>query len=86
MVHSLDEARSAISAARAGHYLDVHAWCFTPASFRVLIEDLATLDYIKCRETAFFPTEGNEFFIALGPNGIGAGVSRKELAIIACRE
>jgi hypothetical protein len=45
--------------------LDVHAWCFTPASFRLLVHDLNLLGLVKLQPVQFFPTEGHEFFIAL---------------------
>ncbi len=45
--------------------LDVHAWCFTPASFRLLIHDLNLLGLTTLRPVQFFPTEGHEFFVAL---------------------
>jgi hypothetical protein len=45
--------------------LDVHAWCFTPASFQLLIHDLNLLGLITLQPVQYFPTEGHEFFIAL---------------------
>ena len=45
--------------------LDVHAWCFTPASFRLLIHDLNLLGLTTLQPIQFFPTEGHEFFVAL---------------------
>jgi predicted SAM-dependent methyltransferase len=60
-------------------YVDCHAWCFTPHSFRLMIQDLYDLGLIKMREVGFFPAEGCEFFIALSRNGTGSGLSRLEL-------
>jgi hypothetical protein len=45
--------------------MDVHAWCFTPASFRLLIHDLNLLGLTTLQPIYCFPTEGHEFFIAL---------------------
>lgn len=45
--------------------MDVHAWCFTPASFRLLIHDLNLLGLTVLQPIRLFPTEGHEFFIAL---------------------
>ncbi|NOT46868.1 MAG: hypothetical protein HOP17_03840 [Acidobacteria bacterium] len=60
-------------------YIDCHAWCFTPHSFRLLIHDLYELGFIRMKEIAFFPSVGCEFFIALGRNGQGSGLSRLEM-------
>lgn len=59
--------------------MDVHAWCFTPASFRLMIHDLHALGLIRLREVSHFPTEGCEFFITLGAQGTGPGRERLEL-------
>lgn len=60
-------------------YVDCHAWCFTPHSFRLLMHDLFDLGLIKMREVGFFPSEGCEFYVALSRNGTGSGMSRIEL-------
>ncbi|MGC2238975.1 MAG: methyltransferase domain-containing protein [Pyrinomonadaceae bacterium] len=60
-------------------YVDCHAWCFTPHSFRLMIHDLYELGFIKLQEVDFFESEGCEFFIALGRNGKGNNLSRLEM-------
>lgn len=60
-------------------YVDCHAWCFTPHSFRLLMHDLFDLGLIKMREVGFFPSEGCEFYVALSRNGKGGGMTRLEL-------
>jgi hypothetical protein len=50
--------------------LDVHAWCFTPASFRLLIHDLNLLGLTTLQPVDAFPTEGHEFFVALRKNPV----------------
>lgn len=45
--------------------IDVHAWCFTPASFRLLIHDLNILGLTTLQPVQSFPTEGHEFFVTL---------------------
>ena len=60
-------------------YLDIHAWCFTPSSFRLVVEDLFQLGLTPLRESSFHPTEGNEFFISLSRDGTGHGIDRIEL-------
>ncbi|QYO68238.1 class I SAM-dependent methyltransferase [Leptolyngbya sp. 7M] len=69
-------------------YTDCHAWCFTPNSFRLMINDLYELGLIDLTEIGFFPTAGNEFFIALGKNRGDAESrqSRLELAQAAERD
>ena len=50
-------------------YLDVHEWCFTPTSFRLMMRDLFELGFIQLEELAFYPTTGSEFYIALSRSG-----------------
>ena len=65
-VHSLSEAQAASKrAAEANEYIDVHNWRFTPASFRLILQDLWTLGFTRLKEENFFPTEGCEFFVSL---------------------
>lgn len=45
-------------------YVDLHAWVFTPSSFRLAILDLTLLGYLKIHEESFTPTIGCEFFVA----------------------
>jgi predicted SAM-dependent methyltransferase len=52
-------------------YLDLHAWSFTPTSFRLIIQDLNDLGFISLKEVAFYPSAGCEFYITLGKMGIG---------------
>jgi hypothetical protein len=85
-IHSHDETMAAIQTARNGGFLDIHAWCFTPSSFRLLIEDLYRLGYIKLRESAYLGASRNEFFIALSRSGAGAGMTRLQLALKSQRE
>jgi hypothetical protein len=70
-IHTHDDTMAAIQTARNGGFLDIHAWCFTPSSFRLLIEDLYRLGYIKLRESAYLGASRNEFFIALSRSGAG---------------
>jgi hypothetical protein len=79
-VHTVEQAISGLNAARAGHFLDVHAWCFTPSNFRLIVEDLHRLGYIQLRECGFYDTAGNEFFVTLSRRGSGPSVSRMGLA------
>ena len=77
---SWDEAVGKMNAAMAENgYQDVHAWCFVPHSFRLMLSDLYRLGMIPFREIEFFPTEGCEFFLTIGRAGKGLGVSRLEM-------
>lgn len=79
-VHSLDDAVEGIGkVVDDGEYIDVHSWCFTPHSLRLMIHDLNLLGLIPFREVSFFPTGGNEFFMTLGRDGAGPGVSRMDM-------
>jgi hypothetical protein len=46
-------------------YRDTHRWQFTPASFRLLISDLALLGYHGLGPVAADGTDGFEFFVTL---------------------
>ena len=65
--HSLAEAKRAMREDAA--YLDIHEWCFTPASFRLIVRDLLDLELIKLKELAFHPTSGHEFYATLSRLG-----------------
>lgn len=68
--HSIDDALQAMSlVVEEGSKLDIHAWCFTPHSFRLIIHDLFCLGLIPFKEVEFFPTEGCEFHVALSRRG-----------------
>lgn len=78
--YPLEEAMEEIDSVRGSkEYVDIHAWCFVPHSFRLLIHDLYNLGLIPFKEVDFHLTEGCEFFITLGRNGSGIGVSRLEM-------
>lgn len=79
-VHSLENARHGLkSMINENAYLDFHAWCFTPHSFRLIIHDLFSLGLIPFKEIGFYPTKGCEFFVTLGKNGQGLDKSRMEM-------
>jgi SAM-dependent methyltransferase len=79
-VHSLDETRSFLKEVmERGSYLDLHAWCFTPHSFRLILRDLFDLGLVPFKELAFFPTEGCEFFVTLGRAGKGPEMDRMKM-------
>lgn len=80
-VHGLPDAKAGMEAIRTQKaYLDLHAWCFTPSHFRLLMSDLALLDYTALRETRFFDTETHEFIVAFSRSGTGPQLDRMSLA------
>src|SRR6185369_14924730 len=78
--YSINDAIQGMDLVLKAHtYLDVHAWCFVPHSFRLLIHDLYELGLIHLREVDFFPTEGCEFIVILSRNGKGIKKTRLEM-------
>lgn len=79
-VHTLEEARSRMNLVNnESIYLDIHAWCFVPHSFRLIIHDLYSLGLIPFQEVEFFQTEGCEFYLTLSRDGKGIPKSRLEM-------
>lgn len=61
-------------------YIDIHAWRFTPASFRLLLQDLRALEATELAESCFFDSVGCEFFVSLRPGIGGPTIDRAELS------
>jgi hypothetical protein len=78
-VHSLDDAQQAIKRVENQEYIDVHAWCFTPSTFRLLMHDLYILGFTELKEVCFYETFGCEFYISLGRSGNGINTPRLDL-------
>lgn len=66
-------------------FIDIHAWQFTPSSFRLIVHDLCEFGFHGLRENGFIEGEA-EFFIALSAGGAGPAASRIELARQAVAE
>lgn len=80
LVHTLQETRENMDKVQLDKsYIDVHAWCFVPHSFRLLIHDLNALGLIALKEVEFQPTDGYEFYITLGRQGHSPPLSRLEM-------
>lgn len=71
--------------AASQQFVDIHAWQFTPSSFRLLIHDLHAIGVCQLNEVQFVDRQG-EFFVVLSRNGAGAGLSRISLMAAANRE
>lgn len=69
-----------------GVFRDIHAWQFTPSSFRLLVNDLHEIGYLGLREQAFHDDLGSEFVISLSRQGEGPKRSRLSLAESALSE
>jgi methyltransferase family protein len=80
LVCSLEQTKQAMrDAGERGIYLDIHEWCFTPTSFRLMMRDLFELGFIQLKELAFHRTQGCEFYVALARSGKLPVESRLEL-------
>jgi len=85
-LHSLKEAKTRFDKARNTEgYIDTHGWCFTPASFRLLIRDLEELEELSLKEVQF-SCHGPEFFVSLSETGTGPKCCRIELARLMVEE
>lgn len=68
-IHSVEEAWRFFAASQdqSGPYIDIHAWRFTPSSFRLVVQDLQQLEIIDLSESRFFDSMGCEFHASLKP-------------------
>ena len=73
--HSLQHAFDAMRSAQipGQPYADVHAWTFTPESFRLLMIELRLLGLIRLAPTYVSPLYGNQFCAVLERAGGDAG-------------
>jgi len=62
------------------HFHDIHAWQFTPSTFRLIMSDLAGIGAIGLREKSFEDTVEYEFLVSLSKAGSGCPVERLTLA------
>jgi SAM-dependent methyltransferase len=78
----LNEASATFSELQknGGTFYDIHAWQFTPSSFRLIMSDLAEIGALGLREKSFHDTVGHEFFISLSKSASGCPVDRMTLA------
>jgi len=72
LLHPHGSARTAYEQARAGDDFggELHCWRFTPASFRLVVDDLRDLGLIGFGVVAEHDSVGCEFFVALGPDAL----------------
>lgn len=80
LVHTLADAYAMMQAyVTLGKFEDVHAWVFTPSSFRLLVQDLSELKFTNMGIASFSEALGFEFFVALKKFEAGQRVDRIEL-------
>lgn len=82
-IHGMPEVEQSTADLRAGEFVDLHAWCFTPSSFRLILSDLYDLGLTKLREVSFVEMKGVEFFVVLSRSGEGPKTTRLDLAVRA---
>ena len=83
LLHSLDMARGLSQQVQDSEdYVDVHAWCFVPASFELILFELAMLGETDLRVERTTPAEGCEFLCWLrrGGKAVVAAMSEAEKA------
>jgi hypothetical protein len=66
--------------------VDLHAWVFTPHSFRLIIHDLNLLELSPFKEVSFMRTEGHEFLVTLSREGPGVPLTRMQMLQIVKTE
>jgi predicted SAM-dependent methyltransferase len=83
LAYTIEEALNLFShVGKTKDYVDLHAWHFCPASFELLVLDLARLGVLDWRLEKSTPAEGCEFFAWLrrGGNAEAAALSPDKLA------
>jgi len=71
---------------KSDEYVDVHAWVFTPSSFRLIIRDLNELGFLNIQEESFHDSVGCEFFVSFRNAAFSGLEDRLLLAKAAQRE
>lgn len=84
---ALDDARAVFSHVQSSHeFIDIHAWQFTPSSFRLMVHDLNQFGFIQLKEKAFLDVGEGEFYTTLSCDGSGCAVDRLSLAKLSISE
>jgi SAM-dependent methyltransferase len=88
LLHSLDQAYAlfqSVSEAAGAPYHDMHAWCFTPASFERLMLELARIGATDWRVERTTMPAGCEFLTWLRRGGKEAADAHSAEALAECR-
>lgn len=84
---SLPAAQQAYERFASTHeFVDIHAWQFTPSSFRLIAHDLAELGMTMLRERGFIAPGSGEFYVTLSKQAAGYSGDRLRLAQEALME
>jgi len=79
-VHTTDVALERMNnVLDTGRYYDIHAWCFVPSSFRLMMNDLHELGYLGLKEKQHINAGWPEFFMVLSTSGEGMTESRLDV-------
>lgn len=65
---------------KEGKFIDIHAWQFTPSSFRLIVNDLASMGFMGLKEREFRDTGAAEFYMTLSKSAEGCRIDRMTLA------
>jgi hypothetical protein len=77
----LEKARAILEhVRRSTDFIDIHAWQFTPSSFRLIVNDLHGIGFLGLRELSFLDDCGGEFMVSLSTSGTGPTADRLALA------
>lgn len=86
LANSVASARGLFDSVADSHdYIDLHAWVFTPSSFRLIISDLNAIGALQIREQQIWETQVFEFIAVLGREGSGCPHSRADL-LVSCQK
>jgi len=74
-------------AMRQEEYIDAHNWCFTPASFRLIMMELINLSLIEFYECSYFSMPTCEFIISYrkGESECEEGMDRMALSLAVAK-
>ena len=69
LIHSYEQSKTFLEMAiNTTDYIDIHCWRFTPESFRLIMDDLCSLNLSDLKIIQEYPTNGCEFFVTLSKN------------------
>jgi SAM-dependent methyltransferase len=67
-------------------YIDIHAWCFTPSYFRLIMHQLFLLEFIDLKELSFMESAEGEFFVSMSRTAPEPVVADLDLMRLAAQE
>jgi len=85
-VHSIEEAYNLYSSIESKEdYIDLHVWRFTPASFELMLLELARVGHTDWRVESATPAKGCEFYAWLRRGGLASSESMTQEQLSARR-